>query len=142
MILNPDDADFASTVLWLEDLKIRHYKIEERDGLRNYDDFAAWQKAYDKYKADVGVPSFETRIEELAWILSYACRLEYMDRPDEYQNITSAQILEGKKPVEPTMKSKNPFDAMDMTCDDFEQAVRRLGRLLNITHHPDHLMVS
>lgn len=128
-------------MLWLEDSKIRHYKIEDRDGLRNYDDFPAWQKAYDQYKADIGCPTFETRVEELAWILSYAVRLEYMDQPDEYKQITSAQIEEEKKPIEPTMRSKNPFDAMDMTCDEFEQGVRRLGRLLNIAHHPDHLVV-
>lgn len=136
-----DDQDFASTVLWLEDQKIRHYKIEDREPLRNIDDFVAWSAAFEKYKIDIGVPKFDTRIEDLEWILSYAIRLEYMDRSDDYKHITAALVEEAKKPADPTLASKNPFDAMDMKCEDFEQGVRRLGQILNIANHPDHLKV-
>lgn len=137
-----DDQDFASTVLWLEDQKIRHYRIEDREPLRNIDDFAAWSKAFEKYKVDIGAPKFETRIEDFQWILSFAVRLEYMDRADEYKNITSDLVSEAKKATDPTTSSKNPFDAMDMKCEDFEQGVRKLARMLNIAHHPDHLVVN
>lgn len=137
-----DDQDFASTVLWLEDQKIRHYKIEEREPLRNIDNYAEWESAFEKYKTDIGAPKFETRIEDLQWILSYAVRLEYMDRADEYKNITGELVNEAKKATDPTTSSKNPFDSMDMKCEDFEQGVRKLARMLNITHHPDHLVVS
>lgn len=137
-----DDQDFASTVLWLEDQKIRHYKIEDRGPLRNIDNFAEWENAFEKYKTDIGAPKFETRIEDLQWILSYAVRLEYMDRVDEYKNITGELVNEAKKATDPTTSSKNPFDSMDMKCEDFEQGVRKLARMLNITHHPDHLVVS
>lgn len=137
-----DDQDFASTVLWLEDQKIRHYRIEDREPLRNIDDFTAWSKAFEKYKVDIGAPKFETRIEDFQWILSFAVRLEYMDRADEYKNITSDLVSEAKKATDPTTSSKNPFDAMDMKCDDFEQGVRKLARMLNIAHHPDHLVVN
>lgn len=141
MVDDLDDQDFASTILWLEDQKIRHYRIEDREPLRNIDDFDAWSAAFEKYKNDVGVPKFDTRIEDLEWILSYAVRLEYLDRADEYKSITAAVVVEAKKPSEPTVASKNPFDAMDMTCEDFEQGVRRLGKILNIAQHPDHLNV-
>lgn len=137
-----DDQDFASTVLWLEDQKIRHYRIEDREPLRNIDDYSEWSKAFEKYKTDVGVPKFDTRTEALDWILSYAVRLEYMDRADDFKEITGALVQEAKKPTDPTAVSKNPFDAMDMTCEDFEQGVRRLGQMLNIAHHPDHLKVN
>lgn len=140
--LTADDQDFASTVLWLEDQKIRHYRIEDRDALRNINNFTEWSKAFEKYKEDVGVPKFETRIEDLDWILSYAVRLEYMDRTDDFKEITAAVVTEASKPTDPTAVSKNPFDAMDMTCEDFEQGVRRLGQMLNIAHHPDHLKVK
>lgn len=136
-----DDQDFASTVLWLEDQKIRHYRIEDREPLRNIDDFAEWNKAFEKYKGDIGVPKFETRVEDLEWILSYAVRLEYLDRADDYKHITAASVTEAKKPADPTMASRNPFDAMDMNCDAFEQGVRRLGQILNIAYHPDHKKV-
>lgn len=141
MSYTSDDQDFASTILWLEDQKIRHYKIEDRETLRNIDDFVAWSTAFEKYKSDIGVPKFGTRIEDLEWILSYAVRLEYMDRSDDYKHITAALVEEAKKPADPTLASKNPFDAMDMKCDDFEQGVRRLGQILNIANHPDHLKV-
>lgn len=126
----------------MEDQKIRHYRIEDRDALRNIDNYPEWSKAFEKYKNDIGVPTFETRIEDLDWILSYAVRLEYMDRVDDFKDITGALVTEAKRPVDPTAVSKNPFDAMDMNCDDFEQGVRRLGRMLNIAHHPDHLKVK
>lgn len=128
-------------MLWLEDQKIRHYRIEDREPLRNINDYNTWSVAFEKYKNDVGVPKFDTRIEDLDWILGFAVRLEYMDRSDDFKGITGALIEESKKPTEPTTSSKNPFDSMDMTCEDFEQGVRRLGRMLNIAHHPDHLKV-
>lgn len=109
--------------------------------MRNIDDYPTWSKAFEKYKNDVGVPKFDTRIEDLDWILGYAVRLEYMDRADDFKGITGAFVEEAKKPADPTTASKNPFDSMDMTCEDFEQGVRRLGRMLNIAHHPDHLKV-
>lgn len=137
-----DDQDFASTVLWLEDQKIRHYRIEDRDPLRNIDDFVEWNKSFEKYKIDIGAPKFDTRTEDLEWILSYAVRLEYMDRANDYKHITAATVAEAKKPADPTMASKNPFDAMDMSCEAFEQGVRRLGHILNIAYHPDHLKVK
>lgn len=138
-----DDQDFASTILWLEDQKIRHYRIEDRDGLRDIDNYIEWNKAFEKYKNDIGVPNtFQTRIEDFEWILSYAVRLEYLDRADEYKEITSAQVNEAKKHADPTVSSKNPFDAMNMQTEDFEQGVRRLARLLNIAHHLDHLVES
>lgn len=128
-------------MLWLEDQKIRHYRIEDREPLRNIDNYPEWNKAFEKFKNDIGAPTFETRIEDLDWILSYAVRLEYMDRADDFKEITGALVTESKKPTDPTAVSKNPFDSMDMNCEDFEQGVRRLGRMLNIAHHPDHLKV-
>lgn len=103
-----DDQDFASTVLWLEDQKIRHYKIEEREPLRNIDNYAEWESAFEKYKTDIGAPKFETRIEDLQWILSYAVRLEYMDRADEYKNITGELVNEAKKPPTQQHRQKTP----------------------------------
>ena len=47
--------DFRSLVIWTEDQKIRHYKIDERGALRDLDN-ANWEDAFDKYWKDVGFP--------------------------------------------------------------------------------------
>lgn len=78
-----DRTQFASTVLWLEDQKIRHYTIEDRDALRQIgastDWLAAWDGAYAQYKRDVNMPVADSPLEELSWLMSYAVRLEYLD---------------------------------------------------------------
>lgn len=66
-------------MLWLEDQKIRHYKIEDRAGLRNIDE-ESWKEAYDSYQKDLVSPASKgTLNEQLNWLLSYAVRLEYAD---------------------------------------------------------------
>lgn len=66
-------------MLWLEDQKIRHYKIEDRAGLRNID-AESWKEAYDSYQKDLVSPASKgTPNEQLNWLLSYAVRLEYAD---------------------------------------------------------------
>lgn len=66
-------------VLWLEDQKIRHYKIEEREGLRDIES-EEWNTAYDTYQRDLVSPMVEgAPNEQLNWLMSYAVRLEYAD---------------------------------------------------------------
>lgn len=138
-----DGQEFASTILWLEDQKIRFYTIDDRDGLRDIQNTERWNQAYEKYKTDIGCPPLLTRTEDMSWFLGYAVRLEYMDRADVYKSVSAAQITAtAQKPAEPITSSKNPFDSMDMRSDDFERNVRKLGQLLNIAHHPDHLKVG
>lgn len=80
---NIDRAQFANTVLWLEDQKIRLYKIEDRQGLRAIGEKPNWEiewnKAYGKLKSDLGMPKLESPAEELSWLLNHAVRLEYLD---------------------------------------------------------------
>lgn len=136
-----DSSDFASTVLWLEDQKIRHYKIEDREQLRKIDDPEAWKPAYAQYKADLGIPVLSSATEELIWILSYAIRLEYLDKSNEYKEFNAAKIAELKRPTIPTVTSKNPLSAMDTSSPEFANAVKELARRLNIPQHTDHLLV-
>lgn len=126
-------------MLWVEDQKIRHYKIEERAGLRNVNDAVEWQKAFDKYKHDLGCPaSLKTQIEILSWILGYAVKLEYGDRVDKYKPITASKE---KKTNAPVIKSTNPFDNLDFSSKDFENGVRNLALKFDMPYHPDHLVV-
>ena len=43
-----DDNQFRNLIVWLEDQKIRHYKIEDRAGLRNTAAGPEWIKALEK----------------------------------------------------------------------------------------------
>lgn len=136
-----ESPDFASTILWLEDQKIRHYKIEDREQLRKIDEPDVWKAAYAQYKSDLGVPQLSSATEELVWILSYAIRLEYLDNADDFKQFDSAKITELKRPANPTMNARNPLSSMDMSSDEFEAGVRELARRLNIPHHTDHLIM-
>lgn len=79
ILLLLDEKEYRSIVLWLEDQKIRHYKIEEREGLRNIDS-DSWKEAYDTYQKDLVSPiNSGDPNEQLNWLLSYAVRLEYGD---------------------------------------------------------------
>lgn len=44
-----DETQFRNCVVWLEDQKIRHYKIEDRGNLRNIPS-SDWPKAYQKVR--------------------------------------------------------------------------------------------
>lgn len=141
LIADLESRDFASTILWLEDQKIRHYKIEDRERLRKIDEPEIWKPAYTQYIADLGVPDLSSAIEQLTWILCYAIRLEYLDKSDEYRELDAAKISELKRPVNPTVTSKNPLSSMDMSSQEFANGVYELARRLNIPHHTDHLLV-
>lgn len=161
-----DRSQFASTVLWLEDQKIRFYKIEDREALRAIGITADWQKAWDKaytqLRNDVGMPAeLNSQIEELSWLLSYAVRLEYMDNGDlsfnsthitmvnasyiyitvdTYKEFTAEKVMQLNKPINPTVASTNPFDKMNMVSEDFKNGVENLTQKLKVGKHVDHLV--
>lgn len=80
MKISTDPQHFRKCIHWLEDLKIRHYPIENRDGLRKVDSPVEWYVAYKSYKIDMGVPYLTTTADELNWFLDKAILLEYEDR--------------------------------------------------------------
>uniref|UniRef100_A0A8C7JL73 RNA transcription, translation and transport factor protein n=1 Tax=Oncorhynchus kisutch TaxID=8019 RepID=A0A8C7JL73_ONCKI len=42
-----DETEFRNFIVWLEDQKIRHYKIEDRGNLRNIPS-SGWPKSFEK----------------------------------------------------------------------------------------------
>ncbi|KAL9871639.1 RNA transcription, translation and transport factor protein isoform 1-T2 [Glossina fuscipes fuscipes] len=144
---SPDKLDyndrkvFASTILWLEDQKIRSYKIEERGNLRKVDNLTVWEGAYIQYKNDLGMPKLENPLEELTWMLGYAIRLEFLDAPDNFKDINSQQFGQQQtKSRAPSIKNENFFDNMDFNHKDFIAGVRSLAQKLKVPHHPNHLI--
>ena len=80
---NPDKFDvtnesmFRQMVVWLEDMKIRHYTIDGRAGLRSTDS-DNWPAVFRQYLTDLECPHVEaSRREVLDWLLGCAIKLEY-----------------------------------------------------------------
>nr|CAD7261059.1 unnamed protein product [Timema shepardi] len=74
-----NENQFRNLVIWLEDQKIRHYKIEDRQSLRDIKS-ADWPKAFERYRNDLACPvQGDKDSEHLEWLLSFAVRLEYSD---------------------------------------------------------------
>lgn len=46
-LLPTDETEFRNFIVWLEDQKIRHYKIEDRGNLRNIHS-EDWPKSFEK----------------------------------------------------------------------------------------------
>ncbi|XP_072941506.1 RNA transcription, translation and transport factor protein [Epargyreus clarus] len=128
-----DEKEYRSVVLWLEDQKIRHYKIEEREGLRNIDG-DKWTAAYAEYQKDLVSPVTDgTLNEQLNWLLSYAIRLEYADNAAKYNNVK----VEQPKQATPNVVSSNPLDNLDFNSPAFKAGVDRVCTLTGVGPHPD-----
>ncbi|KAJ0179187.1 hypothetical protein K1T71_004899 [Dendrolimus kikuchii] len=128
-----DEKAYRSVVLWLEDQKIRHYKIEEREGLRNIDS-DTWKEAYNAYQKDLVSPSLEgTMNEQLNWLLCYAVRLEYADNVEKYKN---AKVEQSKQSA-PSVVSSNPLDNLDFSSPAFKSGVERVSTVAGIGPHLD-----
>ena len=80
------EGNLRNLVVWLDDMKIRHYKIQEREGLRHIDG-DDWNSAFTAYLRDLEFPrdpaawcqTKEAKLETLDWLLGYAVALEYAD---------------------------------------------------------------
>ncbi|KAF9809866.1 hypothetical protein SFRURICE_002096 [Spodoptera frugiperda] len=128
-----DEKEYRSVILWLEDQKIRHYKIEERDGLRNIEK-DSWKDAFNTYQKDLVSPVLEgTPNEQLNWLLSYAVRLEYADNVEKYKNAK----VEKPKQAAPNVVSSNPLDNLDFSSPAFKAGVERVCTLAGVGPHPD-----
>uniref|UniRef100_A0A1B6E935 RNA transcription, translation and transport factor protein n=1 Tax=Clastoptera arizonana TaxID=38151 RepID=A0A1B6E935_9HEMI len=134
-----DEKQVRCLVSWLEDQKIRHYKIEERKQLNNIDS-SDWPKAFMKYCQDLECPIQSNKIfEQLEWLLGLAVRLEYSDNVEKYSNQTSEEVTRNTTNI-PKVVSTNPLDNMDFESSEFKDGVNSLAKLLNVNPHPDHLI--
>lgn len=78
-LLITDEKQVRNLVLWLEDQKIRQYKVEDRASLRDIGS-EDWAKTFQKYCQDVACPLQGAKLsEQLEWLLGFAVRLEYAD---------------------------------------------------------------
>ncbi|NXG39392.1 RTRAF protein, partial [Dromaius novaehollandiae] len=132
-----DETEFRNFIVWLEDQKIRHYKIEDRGNLRNIhsDD---WPKSFEKYMKDVNCPfKIQERQETVDWLLGLAVRLEYGDNADKYKDSNP----DGAKNADNTAKNAEPLINLDVNNPDFKAGVMALANLLQIQRHDDYLVM-
>ena len=131
-----DETYFRNFILWLEDQKVRHYKIEERGGLRNITS-CDWTKCLQQYLDDLGCPYQQSQRPQLTdWLLGYAVRLEYGDNVEQYKSVTPKTVTESKAP--PGM-STNPLDNLNFDDPDFKAGIASLSMILQVPPYNDHL---
>lgn len=130
-----DETQFRNCIVWLEDQKIRHYKIEDRGNLRNIPS-SDWPNAYQKYLQDVNCPfGIQDRQEAVDWLLGLAVRYEYGDNVEKYKNC---------QPLAASNNSDKPSDPLvnlDSNSPDFKAGVTALANILKIQRHDDYLVM-
>jgi hypothetical protein len=84
---------FRQLVSWIEDAKIRLYKVEDRASLRDFSD-KAWNQTFEKYLKALECSYNSTDGRVLQWLLNYALSLEYRDNGrDPYSNVKNELSL-------------------------------------------------
>ncbi|KAK3609276.1 hypothetical protein CHS0354_001876 [Potamilus streckersoni] len=133
-----DENQFRSIIVWLEDQKIRHYKIEERASLRSISS-PDWVKALHSYLMDLECPYQQSEKNcVIEWLLAYAVRLEYGDNVDKYKGVTAETLTQAVTKPAPGVSS-NPLDNLNFDDPDFKAGIASLSVLLQIPPHQDHV---
>ncbi|GLI67542.1 hypothetical protein VaNZ11_011766 [Volvox africanus] len=91
----PHEVDITNTelvrrlVIWLENQKIREYKIEDRKALSDIQS-PGWDVAFKKYLQDLECPLPPGDMTAaLHWLVAFAVNLEYEDNADEVAAVSS-----------------------------------------------------
>lgn len=135
-----DESDVRHLVVWLEDQKIRHYKIEDRQQLRAIED-PNWVKALKKYLVDVGCPvkNLGQKCAVINWLISYAIRSEYKESAATYNNSNKAASTSGTAPA--ATQGDNAIGAIDSNDSDLKAGIESIAKVLKLPHHDDHVVV-
>eukprot|EP01112_Ceratiomyxa_fruticulosa_P015926 TRINITY_DN476_c0_g1_i2.p1 TRINITY_DN476_c0_g1~~TRINITY_DN476_c0_g1_i2.p1 ORF type:complete len:263 (-),score=57.05 TRINITY_DN476_c0_g1_i2:63-851(-) len=128
------DEQLQTLVVWLEEMKIRAYKIEDREPLRTFDQ--SWPQHFSQYLSEIQCPyanvstQKEERVRVVDWLLSYAIGLEYSDNASQINE--SAQKYLDEKKVE-----SHAMDISSTNLDDpeFQKSLSALASTLNLPPH-------
>ena len=137
-------AELKTVVVWLEDQKIRHYKIDERKGLRSKSG-NEWMDYYKKYLTALECPFNVTNssLSCIEWLLELAIRCEFDDKAEENPSLKCG-LMGATGPVAaaklPANGGPSALD-IDVKNQDFRGGLAALAKLLGITTHPDPIVV-
>ena len=129
-----DHEDLRVLVVWLEDQKIRHYKIEDRAGLHNHKG-EEWKRTFQQYLNDLECP-FNFTVHQhgvIDWLLGVAVRYDFEDAAKDHVELRCGLNPSQGILTEPG-KSALDIDPLDKT---FTSGVRALAKIVQVTHHPD-----
>ena len=131
-----DPEDLKVLVVWLEDQKIRHYKIEDRAGLHNHKG-AEWKRSFQQYLKDLECPfNFDAHPHSVIdWVLGVALRYDYGDAAKEHAELCCVLESSGVLPSL-TQPGKSALD-IDPSDKTFGAGVRALAKIVQVTNHPD-----
>lgn len=130
-----NENEMRQLVVWLEDQKIRHKKIEDRASLRDTTN-SAWDSALQPYLTELNCPYTGGNRELIIdWLLGYAVRLEYGDAVESYKGVTRPPASKTKSGG----PSSNPLDNLNFDDAEFKAGVTSLSMLLQIPPHKDHI---
>lgn len=134
--IHDDSTQLKTLVVWLEDQKIRYYKIDEREPLRSESDSNNWLTIFKKYLSDIKCPhDVDNSLTScLHWLIDEAVRCEYNDACKTHPNLGK-----GLKTIEEIKVDQAHQSALDVSSSDpiFEKGITALAKLLQITTHPD-----
>uniref|UniRef100_UPI00358F4836 RNA transcription, translation and transport factor protein n=1 Tax=Myxine glutinosa TaxID=7769 RepID=UPI00358F4836 len=133
-----DENEFRNVIIWLEDQKIRHYKIEERGNLRNVHS-NEWPKYFEQYLLDICCPfNVKEKIEAVDWLLGLAVRLEYADNVEKYKNV-SVEVSSKNSAI--MGASSDSIMNIDVNNPDVRAGISALANQLQIPLHDDYLLM-
>lgn len=130
--------DLKALVVWLEDQKIRTYKIEDRAPLRNATG-ESWNAAFKKYLEDLSCPhdsdtNFSAAVD---WLLGYAVQCEFEDQREQNSDLKCGLSAEAEPLAFPPGASEKSALDVDPKSKVFCDSVQTLARILMVTNHPD-----
>ena len=142
-IMNPHDL--KALIVWLEDQKIRFYKINERSELRD-NTGGNWMTTFQKYLDDLECPyNPETSLQATVdWLLGVALRYEYNDLAEHQPQLKEELVTKsgksgphGTSQTSSTMNTTSPLESVTASEDIFQKGVEALAKILKVTKHPD-----
>ncbi|XP_046848254.1 RNA transcription, translation and transport factor protein-like [Xenia sp. Carnegie-2017] len=135
-----EQKQFSAVIVWLEDIKIRLYKIEERTLLRATD-HKDWPLAFKQYIADLECPVNSERKEQvLDWLLGHAIRLEYADKASQINEMWMDQKARKQHQKNNSVETEDSIWNIQVDDPNLKAGILSLASMLKIPEHDDLLL--
>mmetsp|Transcript_37523 Transcript_37523/g.105968 ORF Transcript_37523/g.105968 Transcript_37523/m.105968 type:complete len:249 (+) Transcript_37523:177-923(+) len=125
-----DVHQFRNLVRWLENSKIRHWQIAERDVISDVN-HPQWDESFSKYLGEVGFGSnwdVSQAAQVSEWLAAFAVGLKYEERAEEYNKLSATST----DPARPAEKSPQKHMFPDVDSPEFSEAVHNICAQLKI----------
>ena len=135
-----DQEQLKALVVWLEDQKIRNYKIEDRAPLREKNG-KEWKDAFLTYLTDLECPFADetAMLSACEWLVGLAVKYEFEEESERHPELKAGLRQDSVGPSNAVGQSKNDPSrfSIDPGDGDLKKGCSMLASLLHITPHPD-----